>query len=62
MTEQKIVYTAKDLSRILQRSEGYCYKLIRELNAELSKEGYITVSGRIPRKYFEKRVLGGGDQ
>ena len=50
-------YTAEDLAKILNRSENYCYKLIRTLNAELEKQGYITVRARIPAAYFYDRVL-----
>ena len=58
MEGTKTFYTAEDLSQILDRSENFCYKLIRELNAELKEKGYVTIRGRIPRKYFERRVLG----
>ena len=54
--------TAKDISLIINRSEGYAYKLIRQLNKELAEKGYITIAARIPRKYFEKRVFGGEEQ
>ena len=31
------------------------YAIIRRLNAELEAKGYITVSGRVPRTYFEQK-------
>ncbi len=54
---EKTFYTAEDLSKILNRSENYCYKLIRQLNQELEKQGYITVRTRIPAAYFYDRLL-----
>lgn len=57
----KTFYTASDLAPIINRSENYCYCLIRKLNKELEEQGYITVKARIPVKYFEKRVCAGGD-
>lgn len=33
-------------------SKPYAYKLIKRLNEELKKTGYITISGRIDRKFF----------
>lgn len=58
-------YTAADVARIIHRSENHAYKLIAELNKELSSQGYLTVRARIPKAYFEKRLLGfsaGGDR
>ena len=34
------------------------YSLIQELNAELKEKGYLTVTGRVSRKYFEERFYG----
>ena len=59
---EKTFYTAEDIARIIGRSENYAYKLIRQLNDELASQGYIVVRARIPRKYFEARVFGGGDK
>ena len=33
------------------------YKIIKSLNNELKKKGYITIAGRVPRSYFEKKCL-----
>lgn len=35
------------------------YKIIRKLNDELNDQGYITVAGKINRRYFESKVFGG---
>ena len=35
------------------------YKIIRKLNDELEANGYITVAGKVNRKYFESKVFGG---
>ena len=34
------------------------YKIIRKLNDELVSQGYIIVSGKISRKYFEQKIYG----
>ena len=39
-------------------SESKAYKIIRQLNAELQAAGYLTVAGRVSRKYFEERIYG----
>ena len=36
-------------------SERKAYVILRELNKELKEKGYITIAGRVPRSYFEKR-------
>lgn len=33
-------------------SKPHAYKLIKQMNEELSKNGYIIVNGRVPRNYF----------
>ena len=45
----------QDLMQLLGRSESYCYKVIRELNQELKKKGYMINPGRIPEQYFYER-------
>ena len=42
-------------------SSGHAYKLIREMNAELKKQGYLTIAGKLPRAYLEKCLYGFSD-
>jgi Mn-dependent DtxR family transcriptional regulator len=58
--ENKIYITATELSEMLGVSPGHAYKIIRRLNKELEKDGYIVISGKVPQKYFEKRWYGYG--
>ncbi len=39
-------------------SNGHAYKLIREMNSELKKQGYLTIAGKLPRAYLEKCLYG----
>ncbi|MBR6401626.1 MAG: transcriptional regulator [Firmicutes bacterium] len=50
-------YTAPDILKIFPISRTHAYKIIRQLNAELEKKGYITVRGRISKKYIEERMF-----
>ena len=59
-TQEKTYITASELSEQLGISVGQAYKIIRELNAELRKQGYITVAGKCPRRYIEKKWYGFG--
>lgn len=49
---------AKDVAKKMDISEGMAYKIIRKLNEELREQGYVTVRGRLSRRYFEKRIYG----
>ena len=42
----------------LQISKPYAYKLMREMNEELQKKGFMTISGRVSRQYFEEKFYG----
>ena len=57
MKEQRFI-TAKELADMLSISTGHAYKVIHRLNDELVQKGYLTFSGRIPRKYLEERCYG----
>ena len=49
---------AKEVAEILGVSDGKAYSVIRELNKELKERGYITVSGKVSRIFFQERVYG----
>lgn len=46
----------EDVAGILGISKSKAYKVIKELNEELSKNGKIVIAGKISRKYFEEKV------
>jgi len=51
-----------DVAQELGISKSYAYKIVRKLNAELKERGYLTVSGRISKKFFmEKLCYGSSD-
>lgn len=50
--------TASELAKMLGMSVGHAYKIIHKLNGELSAKGFMTFSGRVPRKYLEERCYG----
>ena len=49
---------AEDVANELGVSVSFAYKVIRTLNDELKKKGFVTVSGRVNRKYFYERTYG----
>lgn len=58
MTNQTIYITAAELAEVMGVSNDHAYKLIREMNAELKKQGYLTIAGKLPRAYLEKCLYG----
>ena len=50
-----------DVMRILGISSSAAYKLMRQINSELEKKGYIVIRGKVSRKYFEERIYGMSD-
>ena len=45
-----------DVAEYLGVSTSMAYKVIQQLNRELKAKGFITISGKISRAYFEKKV------
>lgn len=54
--ENKRFLGAKDVQEILKVSETTAYRVIKKLNNELEGKGYIVISGKISKKYFEEKV------
>ena len=59
MTEHSFL-RVDEVAEELGISISYAYKVIRKLNAELKNMGYLTIAGRINRKYFMEKVCYGG--
>lgn len=51
---------AEEVAQELNVSKPYAYKLIKRLNDELKEKGFITISGRVNRQYFNERLYGMG--
>ncbi len=51
MSEQTFM-RVDEVARELGVSKSFAYKIVQKLNLELKAKGYLTISGRINRKYF----------
>ena len=49
---------AEEVASELDISVSFAYKIIKQLNDELKASGYITISGRVNRQYFNERLYG----
>lgn len=50
------ILTVEQVATLCKVKVGKAYQIIRELNEELKKEGYITIRGRINKDYLLKRL------
>ena len=55
----KLYYTEKHISNMIGVGSTSAYAIIKKLNAELEAKGYIVVSGKIPKNYFNEKYFGG---
>jgi len=56
--DSKVYYTAMEVAKMLGVSRAKGYKIVRELNEELTKKGYIVIAGKIPKKFLEEKYYG----
>ena len=47
-----------EVAQELSVSKAYAYKLVQKFNDELKRKGFITISGRVSRQYFQERIYG----
>lgn len=54
------LYRRAMLGNVYRHFKGatYAYKLVREMNEELKQKGFLTIPGRVSRRYFEEKFYG----
>lgn len=60
MTDKNFM-RVEDVARELDVSKSFAYKVVQKLNKELEAKGFITISGRVNRKYFLERTCYNGN-
>ena len=60
--EKQPVMKVEEVAEELGISKSYAYKIVRILNEELKKKGYLTISGRVSREYFMEKVCYNGKE
>lgn len=55
LNREELFYTVDDIVNILNVSKSTAYREIKKLNEELKKQGYITICGKVPIKFFRER-------
>ena len=51
-----------DVAKELGISISHAYKIMQQLNRELQEKGYMTIAGRVNRKYFLEKFCYGGTE
>ena len=59
---KELFVRAEEVSQELGISKPYAYKLVREMNEELKNKGFLTIPGRVSRRYFEEKFYGLRDE
>ena len=54
--QEKSFMTVEEVAAELQVSKSKAYRIVRLLNTELQKQGYLTVAGRVNATFFHKKV------
>lgn len=49
---------AGEVAQDLGVSKPFAYKLVRQMNEELEAKVFITIAGRVGRKYYEEKFYG----
>ena len=55
---KELFVRAEEVAGALGISKPYVYKLVREMNEELKQKGFLTIPGRVSRRYFEEKFYG----
>ena len=56
--EKEMFVRAEEVAWALGISKPYAYKMVREMNEEQKKKGFLTIPGRVSRRYFEEKFYG----
>ena len=55
---KELFVRAEEVAGAMGISKPYAYKLVREMNEELKQKGFLTIPGRVSRRYFEEKFYG----
>lgn len=61
MLRKTTMVYADEVASTLGIAKDTAYKIIKGLNADLKAKGYVVVSGRLPRRFWEEKFYGGAD-
>ncbi len=56
--DKRRLMTSADVTAELGISKSQAYKIMKELNSQLQEKGFMTISGKVSRAYFEEKFFG----
>ena len=56
---KSVFYSAQDVAELIGCSPSKAYEIIRGMNEDLKKGGYVVMRGRVPIAYFDEKCYGG---
>lgn len=60
MEKEKRFLNVRDVCELMECSQSKAYCIIRQLNEELDKKGFLTMAGKVNTRYFFDRFYGSG--
>ena len=51
-----LLYGAEEVTKLLGVSRSRAYRIIREINQEMSSKGYLTINGKVNGKYLVEKL------
>ena len=58
MDKKTAFISVAEIQKVLDVSESKAYRIVRSLNSELKKEGFLVLPGKVSRQYFNERFYG----
>lgn len=58
MNNVAVFITVAEIQKVLEVSESKAYRIVRSLNSELKRDGFLVLPGRVSRQYFNERFYG----
>ena len=56
--EKSRFITSSEVAEELGVSKSFAYKVVRQLNDELKNQGFMVISGKVNRTYYEEKFYG----
>ncbi len=53
-----LLITSDEISEELGISKSFAYKIVKKLNDELKEKGFVVISGKTSRKFYEEKFYG----
>lgn len=57
-SKNSLFITATEVSEMMGVSRAYAYRIIKQMNDELSRRGFLVIQGKTSKKYFYEKVYG----